>query len=204
MTYQSIKRILDRIRPGSPENKERGIALVVALMLLAVMSLLGASALLTTDVETKIAGNTKIGRTAFYSADGIGQATAGIIEDCISDVGWADDYDYGSGTVAVSVKDGDFAFEARDLDDDADGNVDNDRITAPDIEFSSPMAGTADVDKGPTVPVAGSSAVSAAGYEGAGKGAAGGGLKTVYHIRTRGLFGSRAMSLLFMTYDHYI
>jgi hypothetical protein len=66
------------------------------------------------------------------------------------------------------------------------------------------MAGTADVDKGPTVPVAGSSTVAAAGYEGAGKGAAGGGLKTVYHIRTRGLFGSRAMSLLFMSYDHYI
>jgi hypothetical protein len=204
MNWQSIKRVLDRIRPGTPENKERGIALIVALMLLAVMSLLGASALLTTDVETKIAGNTKIGRTAFYAADGIGQASAGIIEDCITDVGWSDDHTYGSGSVAVTVKDGDFAFEARDLDDDADGDVENDRINAPDLEFGEPMAGTADVDKGATVPVAGSSAVASAGYEGAGKGAAGGGLKTVYHIRTRGLFGSRAMSLLFMTYDHYI
>jgi len=204
MKLQSIKRALNRIRPGSPENKERGIALVIALMLLSVMSLLGASALLTTDVETKIAGNTKIGRTAFFAADGIGQATAGIIEDCITDVGWANDYPYGSGAITVTVKDGDFAFETKDLDDDVDGDPENDRTTDPDIEFSAPMAGTVDVDKGPTVPVAGSSTIAAAGYEGAGKGAAGGGLKTVYHIRTRGLFGSRAMSLLFMSYDHYI
>lgn len=203
MRYETFKRILNRIRPGSPENQERGIALIIALMLLAVMSLLGASALLTTDVETKIAGNTKIGRTAFYAADGIGQATAGIIEDCITDVGWGNDHSY-NGSANVTVKDGDFAFESRDLDDDADGDLTNDRITAPDLEFTGNMAGTADVDKGATVPVAGSSTVASAGYEGAGKGAAGGGLKTVYHIRTRGLFGSRAMSLLFMTYDHYI
>lgn len=193
-----LKRFLRYIRPGS--GGEDGMALVIALMLLSVLSLLGSAALLTTNVEVKIAGNTRIGKTAFYAADGIGQATGGIIEDNIVDVGWSDDYDYGG----VTVKDGDFCFEPRDMDDNGDGDPDNDLTTSPDIIFPSPIAGAADVDKGPTLPVAGSSAVSATGYEGAGKGAAGGGLKTVYEIRTYGTVDSRAMSFLFMSYDHYL
>lgn len=201
MMMNWIKRIKMVVRPAP----EKGMALVIALMLLAIMSLLGASALLTTNVEIKISGNTRVGRTAFYSADGAGQATGGIIADCIGEVGWSNNYAYGAGVI---VNDGQFAFESQARtgvpDDSGDLDNSNDLTNAPDITFSAPMAAVVDVDKGPTVPVAGSSAVAATGYEGTGKGAAGGGLKTVYHIHVRGLVGNRAMSSLFMTYDHYL
>jgi hypothetical protein len=201
-----ILKVLNRIRPGGSED---GMALVIALMLMAMLSLLGASALLTTNTEIKISGNTQVGRTAFFTADGAGQASGGIIADCISDVGWPDSYNYGPG---VTVNDGNFPFEAKNEDDDGDPTTD-DRANLPpavspslaaDIMFDSPLSASVDVDQGPTVPVAGSSVVASAGYEGAGKGAAGGGMKTVYHLGVRGKYGERAMSLMFMSYDHYL
>jgi hypothetical protein len=191
----------DTNRPRRRGRNEKGMALVIALMLLSVLSLLGASALLTTNVEVKITSNTKLGRIAFFAADGAGNAAAGILEDNITDVGWSDDFQYSDG---VSVTDGDFAFEVRNEDDDGDGDTIDDVSDAPDISFDDTFTATVDVDKGPTVPVAGSSAVSATGFEGAGKGAAGGGLKTVYHLHTKGVFDTRAISLIFMTYDHYL
>ena len=206
MKHFQILKVLNRIRPGGTED---GMALIIALMLMAMLSLLGASALLTSNTEMKISGNTRVGRTAFFTADGAGQATGGIIADCISDVGWSDSYNYGPG---VTVNDGNFPFEAKDEDDDADPNTD-DRANLPpavspgqaaDIMFDTPLAASVDVDQGPTVPVAGSSSVASAGYEGAGKGSAGGGMKTVYHLKVRGKYGERAMSLMFMSYDHYL
>jgi hypothetical protein len=183
-------------RPGG----EKGMALIIALMLLAMLSLLGASALLTTNVDLKISGNTRAGKTAFFKAEGAAQVTGGAIEDCITDVGWEDNYVFGTG---VTIKDGEFPFETRGYDDDGDPAVD-DRDGAPDIVVDTPLDSAVDVDKGQTVPVAGSSILGASGYEGIGKGAAGGGMKIVYHIQVRGEYGTRAMSLLFMSYDHFI
>lgn len=195
-----LKKIKRFIRPDS----EQGIALIIALMLLSVLSLLGASALLTTNVEVKISGNTRVGRIAFFAADGAGQAAGGILEDCITSVGWADGYGYGAGT---AVDDGDFPFEQRASatvpDDSGDLNNDNDVTNAPDITFSGGINASVDVDRGPTLPVAGSSSLTATGYEGEGKGAAGGGTKTVYLFRTKGVTGGRGTSVLFMSYDHY-
>jgi hypothetical protein len=196
MKKDCFNRLMRLARPGG----ERGMALIIALMLMAMLSLLGASALLTTNVDLKISGNTKAGRTAFFTAEGAAQVTGGAIEDCISDVGWDTNYDFGEGVVVV---DGEFPFETRALDDDGDPNVD-DRDGAPDIVLDPPLDAAVDVDKGQTVPVAGSSILGASGYEGIGKGAAGGGMKIVYHIQVRGEYGTRAMSLLFLSYDHFI
>ncbi|MBF0530224.1 MAG: hypothetical protein HQK55_13320 [Deltaproteobacteria bacterium] len=178
-----------RLRPG--RESQSGMALVIALMLMSVLSLLGASTLLTTNVEIKISGNTRTGQTALYSSDGIGQATSGILEDNIAAVGWTNNYVYGN----VTVNHGSFPFTQAPGQDIANN---------PDITFPNPMPGTAIINRGPTVTVAGSSALSAAGFEGAGKGAAGGGLKTIFLIYTRGIVGTRATSLLFMSHDHYL
>ncbi len=196
MKKDYFNKFMQFARPGG----EKGMALIIALMMLAMLSLLGASALLTTNVDLKISGNTKAGRTAFFTAEGAAQVTGGAIEDCITDAGWEAPYAYGTG---VEVKDGAFPFEVRGLDDDGDPAVD-DRDGAPDIVLSPPLDASVDVDKGQTVPVAGSSILGASGYEGIGKGAAGGGMKIVYHIQVRGEYGTRAMSLLFMSYDHFI
>lgn len=54
--------------PGRPCD-ERGVALIVVLMAMSVMSALGLALMLTTMAEEKIAGNFERGTEAFYAAD---------------------------------------------------------------------------------------------------------------------------------------
>jgi hypothetical protein len=48
---------------------DRGVSLVVALLILLVLTILGISAINTTTFETNIAGNERIYNNAFYAAD---------------------------------------------------------------------------------------------------------------------------------------
>ncbi|MDY6863532.1 MAG: pilus assembly PilX N-terminal domain-containing protein [Thermodesulfobacteriota bacterium] len=48
---------------------EKGMVLAIALVIMTILALVGASALLTTNTEVKIAANDRIYRSGFYSAD---------------------------------------------------------------------------------------------------------------------------------------
>jgi len=48
---------------------DKGIALVVALMMLLVLTLIGISAITTTTYETSISGNERVGTDAFYASE---------------------------------------------------------------------------------------------------------------------------------------
>jgi len=48
---------------------ERGIVLIVALMLLLVLTIIGISSISTTSFENIISGNERLANTAFYSAE---------------------------------------------------------------------------------------------------------------------------------------
>ncbi len=50
-------------------RNQKGVSLVVALMILLVLTLIGISALSTTTFETNIAGNERLYNRAFYTAD---------------------------------------------------------------------------------------------------------------------------------------
>jgi hypothetical protein len=52
------------------ESGQDGIALVIALIMLLVLSLIGISSVDTSIFETKISGNERAGSAAFYSAEG--------------------------------------------------------------------------------------------------------------------------------------
>jgi hypothetical protein len=49
---------------------QKGVALVVALIMLLILTILGINAVTTTTFETSIVGNQRIYNTAFYGADG--------------------------------------------------------------------------------------------------------------------------------------
>jgi Tfp pilus assembly protein PilX len=51
-------------------KNQKGVALVVALVMLLVLTFLGFSALSLMNYETKIAGNERVYNSAFYAGDG--------------------------------------------------------------------------------------------------------------------------------------
>lgn len=55
--------------PSGRAGNERGMALVLALVMLALLTILGAWALGTSSTDLKIAGNSRNAQNAFYSAD---------------------------------------------------------------------------------------------------------------------------------------
>jgi len=50
-------------------ENDRGIALVVALMMLLVLTLIGINAITSTTYETSISGNERVGTDAFYASE---------------------------------------------------------------------------------------------------------------------------------------
>lgn len=48
---------------------KKGAALIIALLIMAVLALIGQAALMTSFIETKISGNIKTSRKAFYTAE---------------------------------------------------------------------------------------------------------------------------------------
>ncbi len=62
-------------------SEERGAALVIALMILVVLTLLGTSATTTTMIDIRVAGNEKSQRLAFYAAEAGTQAGCVALND---------------------------------------------------------------------------------------------------------------------------
>jgi Tfp pilus assembly protein PilX len=63
---------------------EKGIAMVVALVILLVLTLIGFSSISTTTFESNIAGNERLGTEAFYAAEGCLQMGFDRIPDTTS------------------------------------------------------------------------------------------------------------------------
>jgi hypothetical protein len=60
-----LKRFLSRM-----VGNDRGVVLIFALVLMLVLTIIGSSATLTSQIDLKLSGNTKVIRTSFYVADG--------------------------------------------------------------------------------------------------------------------------------------
>ncbi len=53
-----------------PGSNEKGVALVIALIILLVMTLIGMASISSSVFEAKISGNDRFGTVAFYAAKG--------------------------------------------------------------------------------------------------------------------------------------
>ena len=60
----------------SASNNQKGFALVIAMVMLLVLTLIGVSSIFSTVYEANIAGNDRLGSAAFYAA--VGGAEAGL------------------------------------------------------------------------------------------------------------------------------
>lgn len=66
-------------------GNERGVVLAFALVLTLVLTIIGSSATMTSQVDLKVSGNTKVIRSAFYVADGGIQMSPKVLSKIIMD-----------------------------------------------------------------------------------------------------------------------
>lgn len=76
----------------SQYQKQRGVALVIGLIVLLVMTLIGISSMSSITTEVKIAGNLQNHNTAFQAASGI---IVAALDDETSGIDWALKVDQG-------------------------------------------------------------------------------------------------------------
>ena len=173
-------------------NNKRGSALVVALLMLVVLTLLGISATTTTTFELQIAGNDKLFKRAFYAADGATEMGGELIEQNIEDRDWDfgdDDINPPStgnplNRVNVSVVTDNPYMNRDSTDPDPIPSDSNRDAVYPRAALNSiPQTNIKAV--GNTTLSTGSAVQLIAGYEGKGKGAAGGGAWITYDVRAQ-------------------
>lgn len=67
----------------NPFGREEGSALVVALLILVVLTIIGISATTTTEIDIQMAGNDSFHKVAFFNADGGIYVTPKLISLCL-------------------------------------------------------------------------------------------------------------------------
>ncbi|UCF92651.1 MAG: hypothetical protein JSW39_00400 [Desulfobacterales bacterium] len=190
-------------RRCDPLNNPEGSVTVAALLLLVVLTIIGISAVTTSNIEVQIATNDKIHKMAFYAADGGVELATELLElNLACPSGFASD----NLTIEnITVVDKDFWMQA-----DAPTDADGDAVSFPaDTERDVRI----DADSGPhtNLSIFGESAWNvggaiqmAAGYEGKGKGAGGGGVSLLYEIFSQHLGPANSESVVAIQWRHII
>jgi hypothetical protein len=222
---------------------QQGMALIVAVITLVVLTVIGIAALTSTDVELKVARGEKAFNIALYNAEASISVTGEVLEEAIARRGLpAGAY---KGSAEIQVNDGGFWGEQmvydktniqaaypsppfapnrnwaswpRDYYNDQTGNAQynsdpsNDEDSANvDLTLNLPLGSggnvqaNVDVDYLGFETLPGGSMLMAMGYEGVGKGLAGGGAKRIYGFACRGngpVSGTRVR--VYVTYDHIL
>ena len=189
----------------SPRKEREGMILVVALLIMAVLSIAGATALTTSRIDIQISQNTKVSRQAFYFADGGLEMSPKLIRSMIEQGAIFTGPGYALDTGGTPVPGVITMNPTLFLDIMGYTGTDNttdsvDPVNSPDVQTR--MGDTQlkfDIDKSGTGFMAGSGVEFGAGAEGAGAGTTGGVL-IFYNIASLGEAPTNAQSLLEVYY----
>lgn len=176
-------------------NNESGFALVTALVFLVILTLMGVFATNTTVLETQIAGNDRQAKDAFYHTDGGVQATIELIEQNLScPTGFKNTTTTIAGIDLYGAKNFAYAEEITDING-ASGTTTEDDIPSDTIRFARIADDPSNRNDtlphvnlttfGKTRLLTGTAIQMAAGYEGKGKSAAGGGSVIDFDIHSQ-------------------
>lgn len=214
--------------------KQRGVALVTGLLLLAVLTIVAVAAMQGTGLELKMATNTAVHAQAFEASEGLRLVAGRLLDEHTFWRGWPTTMTGGvipSGDFEVAIpsgltvdsNDGDEEDAADDLyinnPEGADaiqtaaewGDLDVDMELC--VYNTDPDTGCTDAaDTRAQVAVyktgvrqgVGTGSAQAAGYEGLGVAASAGGAHLFYELRSRGTAASNAESLTVAEYRHII
>jgi hypothetical protein len=189
------------MHPFSLVNNQRGSALIVALLMLVVLTLLGISSTTTSTVELQISGNDKVYKRCFFAADGGTAAGSELIEQNIEERNWTNSSTRGNiGIITGDLylnRDTDVGIDPVPSDTNQDAIiplsaiVDKNGDGVIDATNDSPFVLNANVPH-TNLKIVGNSQLStgsavqlASGYEGKGKGAGGGGAWVIYDVRAQ-------------------
>ncbi len=159
-------------------NNQSGSALLFAILMLALLTIIGLSASSNTTLELLIAGNEKSHKRAFYFADGANEVAKELIEQGIEERGWSDRPGVEITLGKVHLIDKNFYLSA-DLNDAFADTAHRDAT----VDFGS--GETALVVGSNTRLSTGSAVQMVSGYEGKGKSSAAGGAWVIYDVRTQ-------------------
>lgn len=173
----------------SPLSNQKGAAIVIVLMVLAISILIGVTAISTSNTELQIATQDARHKIAFYAADGGTEYGAEIVEQNIACPGG-----FSSTTIGNLEVDNSMLWLNASASRPSDASRD---IYFP-TGYSAGEPHTNLAVGGVTTLAAGGAIQMAAGYEGKGKGAPSGGAHIVYDIFSEhvGRFNSKALVLL--------
>lgn len=201
-----------------PQRAQRGIALVVALVLLLVMTMVAVVAMRTTTVDLKMITNTVLTRRAFQNSEGGRMAIGKTIEAHVFYRGWPIS---AGGTVPDTAKfpipielivvDGDSKYYDGTNGNLADFENDDGEQTLssierdPDLEFESDINDDDVVDNADmfadvwvtwraALLAAGSGGAQGSGYLGPGVGSAGADSNVFFDIKSRGQASGNAVN----------
>jgi Tfp pilus assembly protein PilX len=185
-------------------DNQRGSALVVALLMLVVLTLLGIAAITTSTTEVEISGNEKLSKMAFYGADAGTETGCELLEQNIDQRNWTDNSILPNANVAVMNgsfylnRSSDAGINPVPSDTNQDATLPLSAVNtsgSPYTVITTIYPRTNLKFVGNTRLSTGSAVQMAAGYEGKGKAAAAGGAWVIYDIRSQnqGVRNSKAM-----------
>jgi len=179
-------------------NNSNGGVTVAALLILAILTIIGISAISTSNMEVQIANNDKVHKMSFYAADGGSELGTELLELNIAcPSGFASD----NLTMTADITAVDKDFWMQNVEPVVTYPSDSER----DVLINSAAGTHTNLSIfGTTALGVGGAIQMAAGYEGKGKGAAGGGVSILYEIHSQHLGFANSESVVAIQWRHNI
>ena len=175
---------------------ENGSIIIVALIMLALLTVIGLSSSHTSIMESRIATNEQLHSIVFYKADGGAETGTVLIEDGIEIRGWNDDDTYGE----ASILNGDFILNTEDNTLNPIPEDTNYDVCIPGDYTSGEAHTNLKVLNNVTLST-GSAAMIASGYEGKGKG---GGAWLMYDVRSQHIGARKTKARIYLLWRHVL
>jgi Na+-transporting methylmalonyl-CoA/oxaloacetate decarboxylase gamma subunit len=192
-------------------SHQQGAALVIAVIILLILTVVGIYAVTTSTIETKITGFEREFKEAFFTADSgepigieVTKAIIHYVPTTISDLPapWND-----SGVIDADLftgSDPEIFTDDRDTADDPDNGPDIDSQGAGNnLGFPSRVRLRVDIDRLASYQMSGGATEFGSGYEGIGRGG-GGHVAILYEIDSIGRYTSNAKSAIEAGYRHVV